>query len=102
MGHETDDAVVAALVEIVSCVMGIPTDKVRTDASFQNSLNIDSIGMLEVVLGIESRLQVSIPDAEIRRFADGSIEDAATWIRNELRLQGSGSREAPRSDGRGR
>jgi acyl carrier protein len=89
VGHQTDGAVVGQLVGIVSSVVGIPADEVPTDVSFWDGLNIDSLGMVEVVLAVESRFQVRIPDAKVGQFADGSIEDAANWIRNERRSQNS-------------
>ncbi|MGV9566220.1 acyl carrier protein [Streptomyces sp. NPDC003480] len=89
MGHETDDVFVSALVSMASGALGIPASEIPIDASFQNGLGVDSLGMLEIVLAVESRFQVRIPETEIGRFADGSIADAAAWIRAKRRLRES-------------
>lgn len=80
MGHVMNGAIIATLVDIVSGVTGVPNDEVSTDQSLRDGLLIDSLGMLDVVLAVESRLRVRISDAQMGRFVGGSIADAATWI----------------------
>ncbi len=78
---EAADAVVGPLVSIVSRLLAIPVEQVPTDASLRDGLNVDSLQILEIILAVESRFKVSIPDAEVGRFAYGSIDDAAAWLR---------------------
>jgi len=52
------------IAEIVHEVTGAEVERVRPDATLAD-LDMDSLSAVEVVIGIEQRLGVRIPDAEV-------------------------------------
>lgn len=58
------------IAEIISDKMDIDVDEITMDSSFE-SLKIDSLDMVEIVMDIEEEFDVSIEDAEnLKSVAD--------------------------------
>jgi acyl carrier protein len=64
----TTEEIRAGLAEIVNEVAGIPTDEVQLDKSFTDHLDVDSLSMVEVVVGAEEKYGVKIPDEEVKNL----------------------------------
>ncbi|BDF59568.1 acyl carrier protein [Christensenellaceae bacterium] len=58
------------IAEIISDKMDIDVDEITMDSSFE-SLKIDSLDMVEIVMDIEEEFDVSVEDAEnLKSVAD--------------------------------
>jgi acyl carrier protein len=82
----TEGAIVAAtaqeilqgLAEIVNERAGVPTEDVELGKSFADDLGVDELGMVEVVMAIEERFDVTIADEAINDLT--TVGDAADYI----------------------
>ncbi len=70
----------AGLAEIVNEVAGIPADEVQLDKSFTDDLDVDSLSMVEVVVGAEEKYGIKIPDEEVKNLK--TVGDAVAYIEN--------------------
>jgi len=75
----TEQEILAGLGEIVNEITGLPADNVQLDKSFVDDLDIDSLSMVEIVVGAEEKWGVKIPDKEIKNLK--TIGDAVSYIR---------------------
>lgn len=60
--------VLAGLAEIVNEVAGTPIADVQPDKSFVDELDVDSLAMVEIIVAVEERFGVTIPDEEAKNF----------------------------------
>jgi acyl carrier protein len=74
----TTEEIRSGLAEIVNEVAGIPTDEVQLDKSFTDDLDVDSLSMVEVVVGAEEKYGVKIPDEEVKNLK--TVGDAVAYI----------------------
>jgi acyl carrier protein len=65
MVDRTQDDVIDAMKEVLAAELGVETDKVTADARFKEDLDADSLDLVEVVLALEEKFDVQIPDDEI-------------------------------------
>lgn len=67
------------LTEIVDEICGSATaEKVTLDATFDSTLQIDSLTMVEVVVACEERFGVRIPDEALEQLK--TVDDAVQFI----------------------
>lgn len=62
---QTRDEVVEAMKGVLASELNVDRDKVTADARFKEDLDADSLDLVEVVLALEERFSVEIPDEEI-------------------------------------
>ena len=65
------------LAEIVNEVAGTPAD-ITPEKSFTDDLDIDSLSMVEVVMAVEDKFGVNIPDDEVKNLK--TVGDAVAFI----------------------
>jgi acyl carrier protein len=70
--------VLAGLVEIVNEVAGIPADEIKPEKSFVDELDVDSLAMVEIIVAVEERFGVTIPDDDAKNFK--TVGDAVDFI----------------------
>ena len=63
--EEVAEQVKAVLVE----QLGIDEDQITDEASFQEDLDADSLDLVELVMGLEERFDVSIPEEDLEGVA---------------------------------
>jgi acyl carrier protein len=66
------------LADIVNEIAGVPTADVQLDKSFTDDLDLDSLGMVEVVVAAEEKFGVKIPDDQVKNLA--TVGDAVAFI----------------------
>lgn len=49
--------------------LGVAPDEVKEGASFQEDLNADSLDLVELIMEMEDRFEVKIPDEEAEKIA---------------------------------
>ena len=52
------------LKEVLVSELGLDADKITDDASFEEDLEVDSLGVVELLLALEDEFGVKIPDEE--------------------------------------
>ena len=59
------DGVLTTLREVAPEILGVKPDAVVEDASFKEDLDADSLDLVELVMALEERLDISIPEEEL-------------------------------------
>ena len=77
MAH-TQEQIVEGLGEIVNEIAGIPTEEVKLDKSFTDDLDVDTLSMVEVVVAVEERFDVKVPDEDVKNLK--TVGDMAGYI----------------------
>ncbi|HEX7100326.1 MAG TPA: acyl carrier protein [Acidimicrobiia bacterium] len=52
------------LKEVLVTELGLDADKITEDASFEEDLEVDSLGVVELLMALEDEFGVKIPDEE--------------------------------------
>ncbi|MFN9669216.1 MAG: acyl carrier protein [Pseudanabaena sp.] len=63
--------------EIVASQLGVDKDEVKPEASFANDLGADSLDTVELVMALEEKFVVEIPDEDSEKMA--TVEDAVKY-----------------------
>ena len=72
------EEILAGLAEIVNEETGVEVEDVQLDKSFTEDLDIDSISMMTIVVNAEEKLEVTIPDEEVKNLKN--VGDAVDFI----------------------
>lgn len=64
----TTEEIRRKLAELVNDVAGTPVDDVELHTSFAEDLDIDSLAMVEILVGCEQLFGVTIPDSESKKL----------------------------------
>lgn len=59
------DQVMVTMREVAPEVLGVEPDVVVEEANFKDDLDADSLDLVELVMGLEERLDVVIPEDEL-------------------------------------
>ncbi len=59
------DAVFAALKTAATDVLGVEESAVTEDARFKDDLDADSLDLVELVMALEERLDISVPEEDL-------------------------------------
>jgi acyl carrier protein len=70
--------VVNQLADVAVDVLGVERDLVTEDASFKDDLDADSLDLVEFVMAIEERFDISIPEEKLEGI--GTVGEAATLV----------------------
>ena len=74
------EEILAGLAEIVNEETGVEVEDVQLDKSFTEDLDIDSISMMTIVVNAEEKVEVTIPDEEVKNLK--TVGDAVEFIEN--------------------
>ncbi len=85
---KTEEEVKKEVIEIVSDQMGVDAGDISMETSFVNDLNADSLDTVELVMELEDRFEMNIPDEEAEKI--GTVGSAVEYV---LKHQGSKSEE---------
>ena len=77
MAQSTQD-ILRQVAELVNDVAGNPVGDVQLDKSFVEDLDIDSLAMVEILVGCEELFGVTIPDNESKNLK--TVGDAVAYI----------------------
>lgn len=58
------DQVSERLTEVLVTELGLDADKINDDANFEEDLEVDSLGVVELLMALEDEFGVKIPDEE--------------------------------------
>lgn len=72
----------AKLSDILVDELGIDRDSVVMDAKFEEDLEVDSLGVVELLMALEDNFDVKIPDDEAQALM--TVGDAADIVEKKL------------------
>ena len=72
------------LTELLVEELGLDADKITMDATFEEDLEVDSLGVVELLMALEDNFGVTIPDEEAESI--GTVGQAVDIV--ESKLQG--------------
>jgi acyl carrier protein len=62
--------------------LGLDADKITMDATFEEDLEVDSLGVVELLMALEDNFGVSIPDEEAESI--GTVGQAVDIVEQKL------------------
>jgi acyl carrier protein len=74
----TTEEIREKLAELVNDVVGTPIEDVQLDKSFVDDLDVDSLAMVEIIVGCEEAFGITIPDEESKNLL--TVGDAVAFI----------------------
>jgi acyl carrier protein len=72
------------MTELLVEELGLDADKITMEAAFEEDLEVDSLGVVELLMALEDNFGVTIPDEEAESI--GTVGQAVDIV--ELKLQG--------------
>ena len=78
----TTEEIRAQLAELVNDVAGVPVEDVQLDKSFVDDLDVDSLAMVEIIVGCEEKFGVTIPDEVSKNLK--TVGDAVAYVEAHL------------------
>ena len=72
----------AKLTDLLVDELGIERDDITTDAKFEEDLDVDSLGVVELLMALEDNFGVKIPDEEAEQIT--TVGEAVNLV--ELKL----------------
>ena len=72
----------AKLVELLVKELGLNREKIKQAASFEKDLEVDSLGVVELMMALEDAFGITIPDEEAERIV--TVGDAVGLIAEKL------------------
>lgn len=70
--------------KIIHNVTNIPVDRIADNASFQDDLNLDSLALLELGVGIDYEFKLEIEDLEESLASITSLPASVEFVRGQL------------------
>mgnify|MGYP003383096989 CR=1 FL=1 len=64
--------------EIIVEQLGVSGDDVKPEASFQEHLNADSLDLVELIMSMEDKFGVKIPDEDAEKIQ--TVNDAVEYV----------------------
>ncbi len=58
----------AKLVDLLVEELGLERDKITMEAKFEEDLEVDSLGVVELLMALEDNFEVKIPDEEAEKI----------------------------------
>ena len=78
---ERDEAL-TALREVAVEVLSVEPDVVNEDARFKEDLDADSLDLVELVMGLEERFDISVPEEDLEGVA--TVGHAVDLVMNKV------------------
>ncbi|MDK1009614.1 MAG: acyl carrier protein [Actinomycetota bacterium] len=66
------------LKELLVDELGLDGDKIKSDARFEEDLEVDSLGVVELLMALEDNFGVQIPDEEAESI--GTVGEAVDLV----------------------
>lgn len=69
--------------EIVSRISGVPASQINSEDDFTNKLGMDSLDYVEVIIEVEQRFNIRMPDELLGKIMRvGALED---WVEEKVK-----------------
>jgi acyl carrier protein len=70
------------LTDLLVDELGIERDDIRADAKFEEDLDVDSLGVVELLMALEDNFGVKIPDEEAEQIS--TVGEAIDLVETKL------------------
>jgi acyl carrier protein len=70
------------LTDLLVDELGIERDDIRPDAKFEEDLDVDSLGVVELLMALEDNFGVKIPDEEAEQIS--TVGEAIDLVEKKL------------------
>ena len=70
------------LNEVLVSELGLDADKIKDDAHFEEDLDVDSLGVVELLMALEDEFDIKIPDEEAESIM--TVGQAIDMVNNKL------------------
>lgn len=70
----------------VAYIMNLDVDEVTLNSSAE-TLGLDSLDKIEIIMNLEDEFDIEIPDVEAEKFENASVYDMAEYIRKRTGLE---------------
>ena len=74
----TEEEVLSQVKQILVQQLGIDESQVTIDASFQDDLDADSLDLVELIMEMEDRFKLKIPDEDAEKIS--TVGDAVDYV----------------------
>jgi acyl carrier protein len=78
MAAEENKELLVKVKQIISEQLGVDEDEVTTTASFVDDLGADSLDQVELVMALEEKFEIEIPDDDAEKLR--TVQDAIDYI----------------------
>ena len=75
-------AIEAKLVDLLVDELGLERDDITMEAKFDEDLDVDSLGVVELLMALEDNFDVKIPDEEAEKIT--TVGEAADMVAQKL------------------
>ena len=75
-------AALSTIREVAAEVLSVEPDKVTEDARFKEDLDADSLDLVELVMGLEERFDISVPEEDLENV--GTVGQAVDLVLAKL------------------
>lgn len=72
----------AKLTDLLVDELGLERDDITMDAKFEEDLDVDSLGVVELLMALEDNFDVKIPDEEAEKIT--TVGEAAEMVSQKL------------------
>jgi len=69
--------------QVVSEQLGVKPDEVKPAASFRDDLGADSLDAVELIMALEEKFGIEIPDSDAEAML--TVNDAIEYIENKIK-----------------
>jgi acyl carrier protein len=76
------DEIESKMTDLLVDELGIDRDKVKPEARFEEDLEVDSLGVVELLMALEDNFGVKIPDEEAEKIA--TVSEAVDTVAAKL------------------
>jgi acyl carrier protein len=83
MATEENKELFAKVKQIISEQLGVDEDEVTTTASFVDDLGADSLDQVELVMALEEKFEIEIPDDDAEKLR--TVQDAIDYIEKHVK-----------------
>jgi acyl carrier protein len=84
LNHMDRTEIESKLTELLVDELGIERDAITSDARFEEDLDVDSLGVVELLMALEDNFGVKIPDEEAEQIT--TVGEAVDLV--EIKLNG--------------
>jgi acyl carrier protein len=70
------------LVDLLVDELGLERDDITMEAKFEEDLDVDSLGVVELLMALEDNFEVKIPDEEAEKIT--TVGEAAELVNQKL------------------
>ena len=76
----TEQEIFDTLKELVVDQLGVDPEKIKMEATFEEDLEADSLDIVELLMEIEEKFEIKVPDEDAENMK--SVADVVAFIKN--------------------